>query len=92
MVTIRRDPDCGSSRDARAIISEAGVEPTVIEYLETPPLHRSPIRPSPSSERPPICAWVTAAFRHTSIANARYVAAQQSDCRPNRRFVIAPQT
>lgn len=34
--TIYHNPDCGTSRNALALIRHAGVEPTVIEYLKTP--------------------------------------------------------
>jgi arsenate reductase len=36
-VTIFHNPDCGTSRNTLALIRNAGVEPTVIEYLKTPP-------------------------------------------------------
>jgi arsenate reductase (glutaredoxin) len=36
-VTIYHNPACGTSRNTLALIRNAGVEPTVIEYLETPP-------------------------------------------------------
>ena len=36
-VTIYHNPACGTSRNTLAIIRNAGVEPTVIEYLKTPP-------------------------------------------------------
>jgi arsenate reductase (glutaredoxin) len=36
-VTIYHDPDCGTSRDALAMIRQSGEEPIVIEYLKTPP-------------------------------------------------------
>jgi arsenate reductase len=34
--TIYHNPDCGTSRNALALIRHAGVEPTVIEYLKPP--------------------------------------------------------
>lgn len=34
-VAIHHNPDCGTSRNVLAIIRAAGVEPTVIAYLET---------------------------------------------------------
>ena len=37
MVTIYHNPACGTSRNVLAQIRKAGVEPTVIEYLKTPP-------------------------------------------------------
>ena len=36
-VTIYHNPGCGTSRNTLALIRNAGVEPTVIEYLKTPP-------------------------------------------------------
>ncbi len=36
-VTIYHNPDCGTSRNTLAMIKQSGVEPTVIEYLKTPP-------------------------------------------------------
>jgi arsenate reductase len=36
-VTIYHNPDCGTSRNTLALIRNSGVEPTVIEYLKTPP-------------------------------------------------------
>lgn len=36
-VVIYHNPDCGTSRNTLALIRNAGIEPTVIEYLKTPP-------------------------------------------------------
>jgi arsenate reductase len=36
-ITIYHNPACGTSRNTLALIRNAGVEPTVIEYLKTPP-------------------------------------------------------
>jgi arsenate reductase (glutaredoxin) len=36
-VTIYHNPDCGTSRNALAMIRAAGIEPVIIEYLKTPP-------------------------------------------------------
>ena len=36
-VTIYHNPDCGTSRNTLAMNRQSGVEPTVIEYLKTPP-------------------------------------------------------
>ena len=36
-VTIYHNPDCGTSRNALAMIRNAGIEPEIIEYLRTPP-------------------------------------------------------
>lgn len=35
--TIFHNPQCGTSRNALAMIRNAGIEPTVVEYLKTPP-------------------------------------------------------
>ena len=35
--TIYHNPACGTSRNTLALIRAAGIEPTVIEYLENPP-------------------------------------------------------
>lgn len=36
-VTIYHNPACGTSRNVLALIRNAGVEPTVVEYLKNPP-------------------------------------------------------
>lgn len=36
-ITIYHNPACGTSRNTLALIRNSGVEPTVIEYLKTPP-------------------------------------------------------
>lgn len=36
-ITIYHNPQCGTSRNTLALIRNCGIEPTVIEYLMTPP-------------------------------------------------------
>jgi arsenate reductase len=36
-ITIYHNPACGTSRNVLALIRDTGEEPTVVEYLETPP-------------------------------------------------------
>jgi arsenate reductase len=36
-VTIYHNPACGTSRNTLALIRHAGFEPTIVEYLKTPP-------------------------------------------------------
>ena len=36
-ITIYHNPNCGTSRNALAMIRNSGIEPTIIHYLETPP-------------------------------------------------------
>ena len=36
-VTIYHNPECGTSRNTLALIRHGGIEPRIVEYLETPP-------------------------------------------------------
>lgn len=36
-IIIYHNPECGTSRNALAMIRNAGIEPHVVEYLKTPP-------------------------------------------------------
>jgi arsenate reductase len=36
-VTVYHNPGCGTSRNVLALIRNAGIEPTIIQYLKTPP-------------------------------------------------------
>lgn len=36
-ITIYHNPECGTSRNTLALIRNAGIEPNIIHYLETPP-------------------------------------------------------
>jgi arsenate reductase (glutaredoxin) len=36
-ITIYHNPACGSSRNVLALIRNSGVEPSIVEYLKTPP-------------------------------------------------------
>jgi arsenate reductase len=36
-ITVFHNPACGTSRNTLALIRNSGVEPTVVEYLKTPP-------------------------------------------------------
>jgi arsenate reductase (glutaredoxin) len=38
-ITIYHNPQCGTSRNTLALIRNTGVEPTVIDYLASPPSH-----------------------------------------------------
>lgn len=40
-ITIYHNPQCGTSRNTLAMIRNSGAEPTVIEYLKTPPDHET---------------------------------------------------
>jgi arsenate reductase len=43
-VTIYHNPACGTSRNTLALIRNAGIEPTVVEYLHTPPSREDLVR------------------------------------------------
>jgi len=43
-VTIYHNPACGTSRNTLAMIRNAGIEPTVVEYLKTPPSRAELVR------------------------------------------------
>jgi arsenate reductase len=36
-VTVYHNPNCGTSRNVLALLRERRIEPTIIEYLKTPP-------------------------------------------------------
>jgi arsenate reductase len=38
-ITIYHNPRCGSSRNTLGLIRNAGIEPTIIDYLANPPSH-----------------------------------------------------
>jgi len=39
-VIIYHNPSCGTSRNTLALIRNAGIEPTIIEYLKSPPVRQ----------------------------------------------------
>ncbi|MCO5119788.1 MAG: arsenate reductase (glutaredoxin) [Burkholderiaceae bacterium] len=43
-ITIYHNPDCGTSRNVMALIRNSGEEPTVIEYLKTPPTRETLVK------------------------------------------------
>lgn len=43
-VTIYHNPECGTSRNTLAMIRQSGGQPTVIEYLKTPPDRQTVVR------------------------------------------------
>ena len=43
-VTIYHNPECGTSRNTLAMIRNAGIEPTVVEYLKTPPSRKTLVK------------------------------------------------
>lgn len=43
-ITIYHNPNCGTSRNVLALIRNSGEEPTVIEYLKTPPTRETLVK------------------------------------------------
>lgn len=43
-IIIYHNPACGTSRNTLALIRNTGFEPTIVEYLVTPPMHDELIR------------------------------------------------
>lgn len=43
-VTIYHNPECGTSRNALAMIRNAGIEPAIIDYLQNPPLREELVK------------------------------------------------
>ena len=43
-ITIYHNPACGTSRNTLEMIRKAGIEPTIIEYLKTPPTREELIK------------------------------------------------
>lgn len=39
-ITIYHNPRCRKSRETLTLIEEAGIEPTIVKYLENPPLQK----------------------------------------------------
>jgi arsenate reductase len=56
-ITIYHNPACGTSRNTLALIRAAGIEPTVIEYLKTPP-SRDTIRALAAATGEPLRALI----------------------------------
>ncbi|WP_076997603.1 arsenate reductase (glutaredoxin) [Variovorax sp. KK3] len=51
-VTIYHNPSCGTSRNTLALIRHAGIEPTVVEYLKTPPSRETLLAMAESTGQP----------------------------------------
>ena len=54
MVTIFHNPSCSTSRNTLGLIRNAGIEPTILEYLKTPPSRDELVALIAASGRPAI--------------------------------------
>jgi arsenate reductase len=58
-ITLYHNPRCGTSRNALALLRERGVQPRVIEYLQTPP-SRAELKANARATGEPLRALVRA--------------------------------
>ena len=54
MVTIFHNPSCSTSRNTLGLIRNSGVEPTIVEYLKTPPSRDELVALIAASGRPAV--------------------------------------
>lgn len=97
-ITIYHNPQCGTSRNTVAMIRNAGIEPTVIEYLKTPPDRETLtqlIAAMDVSVRE-VMRQKEARYQELNLGDAKWTDAQLIDCmlqHPiliNRPIVVTP--
>jgi arsenate reductase len=77
-VTIYHNPVCGKSRGALDILKERGVDPDVVEYLQTPPDHATLARILDRLAGPPgELVRKDKRFRELGLDAASYVSREQ---------------
>ena len=96
--TIYHNPGCGTSRNALALLRDAGIEPTIVEYLREPPSRaqlRALIRDAGLSVREALRSKGTL-YDELGLANPAHTDDQLLDAmlaHPvliNRPFVVTP--
>lgn len=97
-ITIFHNPRCGTSRNVLALIRHAGLEPRVVEYLQTPP-SRDEIRALAAATGRPLRALLRekeAAFTELGLSDpalgddALLDAIEQHPVLLNRPLVVTP--
>ncbi|NYT60385.1 arsenate reductase (glutaredoxin) [Alcaligenaceae bacterium] len=97
-ITIYHNPNCGTSRNTLGLIRNAGIEPTVIEYLKTPPsrdaladlIQRAglTVRQALREKGTP---FMELGLDNTALTDAQLLdAAQEHPILMNRPFVVTP--
>ncbi|HEY8880322.1 MAG TPA: arsenate reductase (glutaredoxin) [Roseateles sp.] len=97
-ITLFHNPKCGTSRNVLALIRHAGLEPRIVEYLNTPP-SRDEIRALAKATGQPLRALLRekeAAFTELGLADpalgddALLDAIEQHPVLLNRPIVVTP--
>ncbi|MCB5364950.1 arsenate reductase (glutaredoxin) [Pusillimonas sp. CC-YST705] len=97
-ITIYHNPDCGTSRNTFGLIRNAGIEPTVIEYLKTPPSREAladliqraglTVRQALREQGTP---FMELGLDNTALTDAQLLEAmQEHPILMNRPFVVTP--
>lgn len=97
-ITIYHNPDCGTSRNTLGLIRNAGIEPTVIEYLRTPPSREAladliqraglTVRQALREKGAP---FMELGLDNTALTDAQLLdAVQERPILMNRPFVVTP--
>lgn len=97
-ITIYHNPDCGTSRNTLGLIRNAGIEPTVIEYLRTPPSREAladliqraglTVRQALREKGTP---FMELGLDNTALTDAQLLdAVQEHPILVNRPFVVTP--
>ncbi|MCC2597809.1 arsenate reductase (glutaredoxin) [Allopusillimonas soli] len=97
-ITIYHNPDCGTSRNTLGLIRNAGIEPTVIEYLRTPPSREAladliqraglTVRQALREKGTP---FMELGLDNTALTDAQLLdAVQEHPILMNRPFVVTP--
>lgn len=97
-ITIYHNPDCGTSRNTLGLIRNAGIEPTVIEYLKTPPSREAladliqraglTVRQALREQGTP---FMELGLDNTALTDAQLLEAmQEHPILMNRPFVVTP--
>ncbi|MGN7915964.1 arsenate reductase (glutaredoxin) [Lysobacter antibioticus] len=97
-ITIYHNPACGTSRNTLALIRHAGIEPTVIEYLQDPPSRAALVELIAAAGlsvreamRQNVAPYVERGLDDTTLSDDALIEAMLRDpILINRPFVVSP--
>lgn len=97
-ITIYHNPACGTSRNTLALIRHAGIEPTVIEYLQDPPSRAALVELIAAAGlsvreamRQNVAPYVERGLDDTTLSDEALIEAMLRDpILINRPFVVSP--